>query len=194
MYCMKCGCKIVPKSMKCSNCGADSTRVEYCGGFWGLVGSSKIVNDEIQYDKEMQTFEVPKEKRGQKTENELLSKIKENSKKQKLIISFLLGVVIIMLAVCIVQTFRSKSYARKYDSSKNTYSTLDIEYQDLKKKYDALTIEFESLQQQNKELKKIVGKERDYSDKISQKEEENLAEPFLEGEDISEKVKVKQEK
>ena len=39
MFCNNCGKKIKPGALKCS-CGAPVEKMEYCGGFWGLVGKN----------------------------------------------------------------------------------------------------------------------------------------------------------
>lgn len=39
MFCQKCGYKLIEGAIKCSNCGADASATQVCGGFWGLVSN-----------------------------------------------------------------------------------------------------------------------------------------------------------
>ena len=71
MYCQKCGCKIKKNDKKCPNCGK-KVELEYCGGFWGLVGEEieQSPKREIEKQKEV-TKEIPEEIPVEKKQSEI---------------------------------------------------------------------------------------------------------------------------
>ena len=74
MYCQKCGCKISKNDKKCPNCGK-KVELEYCGGFWGLVGEEieQSPKREIEKQKEV-TKEIPEEIPVEKKQSEITRK------------------------------------------------------------------------------------------------------------------------
>ena len=71
MYCQKCGCKISKNDKKCPNCGKKVV-LEYCGGFWALVGEEieQSPKREIEKQKEV-TKEIPEEIPVEKKQSEI---------------------------------------------------------------------------------------------------------------------------
>ena len=71
MYCQKCGCKISKNDKKCPNCGKKVV-LEYCGGFWALVGEEieQSPKREIKKQKEV-TKEIPEEIPVEKKQSEI---------------------------------------------------------------------------------------------------------------------------
>ena len=77
MYCQKCGCKINKNDKKCLNCGK-KVELEYCGGFWGLVGEEidQSPKREIEKQKEV-TKEISEEKKQSEITREEVPKRRE---------------------------------------------------------------------------------------------------------------------
>ncbi len=74
MYCQKCGCKISKNDKKCPNCGK-KVELEYCGGFWGLVGEEREQSPKREIEKQKEvTKEIPEEIPVEKKQSEITRK------------------------------------------------------------------------------------------------------------------------
>lgn len=123
MYCKKCGCKIKSGQRCCSDCGIETSNIEYCGGFWGLVGEDnkkehvpiiEEIHPQKNQDNEKQDILVVKEK----------YKKGQNRKKRKL----LNYVIFVLLTICVIQTVRISVVSHKYEKQQVRYRLLSEKY------------------------------------------------------------------
>lgn len=61
MYCKKCGFKLTAGSRVCAECGTDNANVEYCGGFWGLVGKNENEKEGVTAERSLQSISFERE-------------------------------------------------------------------------------------------------------------------------------------
>ena len=169
MYCQKCGCKVAEKEKKCPNCGR-SVEIEYCGGFWGLVGEEKK-QSEVCQNKNTDTIpseiivkQEKHEERDTVTEKEykkiLISKKLLNKKYKKLkkrsgICIGILIIAVILQSVSMVTIINEKTdIETKYESLSNNYELGQIKYKKLKEQYKSLNIKVKYKQIQLERLKR----------------------------------------
>lgn len=163
MYCGKCGCKIRNGEVKCSNCGADVTEIEYCGGFWGLVGEDekKVVVPEIQGNRvveqvvapeihrvEAEKIVVPEIHRSETEKTVVPVKqdiVKKERKRHKRRMKVFLILIMVLFLACLAQMFRVSVMTKKYRVLRKDYEILYQKYQDLDAEYQALYLENEEL-------------------------------------------------
>lgn len=152
MYCKNCGCKINIGEKRCSDCGNDIKGVEYCGGFWGLVGEEKKVKTlnpieekpkeepEKKKVEKVKTFEkyiVQRkiaEGESEKLNEELMNTIMKKNKiitKYKIWKIFLIGVVLILMTGCLLQAVQISQVSKQCDELYQIYEGLSLEYQEL---------------------------------------------------------------
>lgn len=154
MYCKKCGCKILMEE-KCPECGTDVTEVEYCGGFWGLVGKTEL-EDETAKDpadgiiKEEKakppvcknqeiTFPVKKEKTSAIKEQGSEKKQRKKRavrQRKRILIASILCLIAILTAVCAIQSVRLFRRTAAYEKYKSEYEILEEKYDKLEQKID----------------------------------------------------------
>ena len=169
MYCKKCGCKVTEKEKKCPNCGR-SVEIEYCGGFWGLVGEEKKQSEGCQ-NKNTDTISsevvVKKEKQEEgdtATEKEykkiliakkILNKKYKKLKKRSGICIGVLIIALILQSVSMVTVINEKeNIETKYESLSNNYELGKIKYKKLKEQYKSINIKVKYKQIQLERLKR----------------------------------------
>lgn len=158
MYCSKCGCKVESSQKNCPNCGALADGIEYCGGFWGLVGEEP----KKQVIPELVSQDNVKINNSGKVQ---IEKLKRKYKSQRTV---LLAVIIIFLVVSAVQTVRL-IFAEK------NYEKFEIQYQELQEDYNEVTQENEQVNEQYQELQEdyneIVQERKVLNEQIEEMEE-----------------------
>lgn len=172
MYCKKCGCKVEIGEKKCSNCGANVQDIEYCGGFWGLVGDEEKIREKALATKTMSIDKAPvteelKPAKPRASTREYVSnesspsrvstKREEKKEKYKFFSEICVAVLVLLLSVSVVQTFRLNSVTKKSTIYKNEYESLKKETQKLEKVY-------KELKEQNEELTIKLEQETDTQD------------------------------
>lgn len=162
MYCSNCGCKVHEDEKVCSDCGASLYSVEYCGGFWGLVGKR---NQDTEYSKNQLLFSNKEES----SEDELVLKeqviqqsksgrVKENfdtdqtksTEKQPLFPRdtlftklILIGAILFMI-ISIVQSARLLYMKRLCDKYESKYKVLSEANEELTVKYEEVCKQYEA--------------------------------------------------
>ena len=124
MYCKKCGCRINGNESRCTECGTEISRVEYCGGFWGLVG---VDNKKV---------EIPVIENVKRTPVEYKTKV---SKKQKSSVATILVVLVMALALALAGTGMFL-----YKTMEN-YKLLQVQYEELLEEYEQFDELYESI-------------------------------------------------
>lgn len=142
MYCKKCGCKIKSEEKYCSDCGAEVGNIEYCGGFWGLVGEEKEKID-IPDIKPVEPEKIIEENKKAALKEHPVSKRKNKRKNRMMYVG------IALLIICVIQTIRVSSISRKYEFQK-------MRYNNLKQNYDELIIEKENIKKEYDVFKQSV--------------------------------------
>ena len=154
MYCQKCGCKVTEKEKKCPNCGRN-VEIEYCGGFWGLVGEEKKqseisqnkntdpVSSEITIKKEKQEeMDTVTEKEYKKilTAKKVLNKRYKKLKKRSGICIGILVIALILQSVSMVTVINEKAdIETKYETLSDDYElgqTFRNTYEEIKKQIE----------------------------------------------------------
>ena len=128
MYCENCGRRVDFDDKKCPDCGIEIEEIEYCGGFWGLIGEKKheteqktikSVENEVEIERTQEKSSVSMKEIDTKTSTKALKSKREN-KKGNHSVAFVVA-IIFLLSVCLIQTVRISSASRKADMYQNTF-------------------------------------------------------------------------
>lgn len=190
MYCKKCGCRINYGEQICSNCGTEVTSIEYCGGFWNLVGEidqiEKIKEDESNNNKN-QSIRKNEYKRNEEKRIEICEssdkKLKnyqnsaQRKEKDKRIgrvyknrIKILSYVLVVFILLTVIQTVRFASFSKRYKKSQNEYQILNEEYQELDLQYKNLDSKYNNLNSEYNNLKKEYDQLNEINSKMIERE------------------------
>lgn len=120
MYCKKCGCRLNKGNSKCPDCGVKVTEIEYCGGFWGLVGERGKNDGQADIDRSEKLMIPAKKESNTKIKQKFVLKVR--------ILIFLL---IVTAIICLVQTIRVLEISKRYDKLGEKYEILYENYKEL---------------------------------------------------------------
>ncbi len=164
MYCKNCGCKINTGEKRCSDCGTDIKEIEYCGGFWGLVGEEEKVKTLISIEeKPKEVLERNTIKKREILENRVVQRTTEKRESKKLneelinsimiknktirryknLKIFLVGVVLILVTVCLLQSVQISQVSKQCEKLYTIYEGLILEHQEFYGHYGELKEQLE---------------------------------------------------
>lgn len=152
MYCKKCGCRINYGEQRCSDCGTEVGVIEYCGGFWGLVGENNKKIEQFEKEKAenyRHSIDVPNQNNvtgepGTKSVRVSKNEIKIRNKYKKTV-KMLLVIILLLLIIGMVQTIRFSVSARKYKQLQDDYNGLQQNYEQLQDNYNVLQQSYRQL-------------------------------------------------
>lgn len=175
MYCQKCGCRVKRTDEKCPNCGS-VVSLEYCGGFWGLVGeepksrSNSVKRNLQQEDMGKRLFQAEEEKtEAEQKQNEaekekekyrhlLMEKRKVNEKNRK-VLKILTAALGVLLIVCVLESafLLYKNFVQEnYRNLSADYEALEENYKILEDKYEALNQKYAKMDKKYLEIRNAV--------------------------------------
>ena len=215
MYCKNCGCKISTEEKRCSDCGIDIKEIEYCGGFWGLVGEegkvktltsieekSKEVLEKNTAEKRKPLENYVVHRKIESRENEKVSEELNNTirvknktiRRDKSLKIFLVGVVLIFMTVCLLQSIQISKVLKQCNKLHMLYEDMTLEYQELYTQYNELKEQLEKSLISGEEEKISLGEEKnddwmemDETEELSDKTEE-VSDEIEESPDEADKV------
>lgn len=166
MYCKICGCKIKSGMKRCPDCGADVSDIEYCGGFWGLVGEDTEVKMPVSFDTGIRTGESADEREkeqeykspsytypeneeksqaNRRKEPDVLGQGTKQNKSSNLLTKILAVAATLLLLFCIVQTFRLSGAEKKNKEAMAECESLKEEVKSLNSKNTKLESQVKKL-------------------------------------------------
>ncbi len=172
MYCSKCGCKIHAGEDVCSNCHAALNNVEYCGGFWGLVGRNipeekAVTAETIPTKPDTETSDVSEagysdnKPKTNTTESDNTNIGKEgttpaskaaNKDNNRLFLIGLCACTVFFMLLSIVQSIRLTSYKAKYMAMANeNESILKNDFDGIRNELDELKRYLAKIEEENKQ-------------------------------------------
>ncbi len=129
MYCVKCGCRLQPADKICPDCGNEIRESEYCSGFWDLAEKREA----LQPEEKVNETEITEDSTEDSTEECLPTEEKPEKngrKKRCLAYGIFMVLIVLLLAVCMLQTVRYKQKNEAYEEYREKYEEVTQDYQD----------------------------------------------------------------
>ena len=185
MYCSYCGCKLDSTAKKCPSCGNDA-RSEYCGGFWGLVGEKEPQKPELAAEKknmeETQIMSVDSRSEVKSSDMEKAfpeNGIEEVEKKRKISQKLVIGILLVSVLVCVIQTARLTISNRKLTDIQEEKEIISQEYgemaeekEEAEKKCAELLVEKENAEKKYGEMVEEKTEVEKQNDKLESENKE----------------------
>ena len=168
MYCSFCGCKLDATAQRCPSCGQNA-RVEFCGGFWGLVGEQKkqevmSVEKETEIKKIKSTSDVKRTEEHvadiKPEENRRRERARQRKKRQQIKRKIIAGIIGVLFVMCAIQTVRLSSEHKKYIEVQNNYSEIKGEYENLQGELKSVSEEKQELMNEKEESEEKQKKQK----------------------------------
>lgn len=171
MYCSKCGCKIHAGENVCSNCRTALKDIEYCGGFWGLVGQNipedkvviveNIPDPDITGTEKSDISEEDYSNSKPKTDTRISDTTSDSNEgttpatkrdNNRLLLLGLCACTVFFMLLSIVQSIRLVSYKAKYMTMANeNESILKNDFDGIRNELDELKKYLAKIEQENKQ-------------------------------------------
>ena len=151
MFCTNCGCRIPAKAIKCPECNAEVSKMEYCSGFWLELNQNSLSNEKAdQYKEKVEADNDNKEELVVETKPaNAAGENNKNGQFWKKVVKAEAAVIVILL---LYSTISGAVLKKEINKGKDNYAELESRFAELNENYESTKKNYEGLLNEQPEV------------------------------------------